>query len=193
VRAKVLPTGEPPGKRFILCVDLKHWVPRFGHPPVLVANRGTQSLFPDSPPQSSSNLNLCRPVVEIPAFAKGRKQHASNIDGASFGRCSDSRLLSKCRRGSGQRSSYEACRNRRFNSARRAVLRTSHPSRRCQVLPAIRRGAPRLPPLLSLVVIVCAALLRRHSPTLLFDCPKARAGICTSGMGFGGHFARQQS
>jgi uncharacterized protein len=51
------------------------------------------------------------------------------------------------------RSSHEACCNRHFNSARRTVLRASHPARHHQVLPGICRRAPRLPPLLSLVVV----------------------------------------
>jgi len=62
-------------------------------------------------------------------------------------------LLSKCRRPSGRPSSHEAGGNRRFNNARGAVLRASDPARRHQVLPGIRRGSPRLPPLLSLVVV----------------------------------------
>jgi len=74
--------------------------------------------------------------------------------GLAFARRSESRLLSKCRRRSGRRGSHEACCNRHFNSARRTVLRASHPARHHQVLPGIRRRAPRLPPLLSLVVVV---------------------------------------
>jgi hypothetical protein len=80
------------------------------------------------------------------------KNHASDIDGVGFGRCCQSLLLSKCIRCSGRRSSHEAC-CKRWLGARGAVLRASHPARRHQVLPAIRRRAARLPPLLSLVVV----------------------------------------
>jgi len=44
--------------------------------------------------------------------------------------------------------------NRYFNAARGAILRASHPARHHQVLPGIRRGTARLPPLPSLVVVV---------------------------------------
>ena len=77
----------------------------------------------------------------------------ATLTGLAFAGALSSRLLSKCRRRSGRRSSHEAGCNRRFNSARGTVLRASHPARRHQVLPGIRRGAPRLPSLPSLVVV----------------------------------------
>jgi hypothetical protein len=80
--------------------------------------------------------------------------HAGDIDKISFRWRSEPRLLSKCRRRSDRRSSHEAGCNSRFNSARGAVLRASYPARHHQVLPGIRRGAPRLPPLPSLAVVV---------------------------------------
>ena len=75
------------------------------------------------------------------------------LTGLALRRCAQSLLLSKCIRCSGRRSSHEACCNRCFNSARGAVLRASHPAWRNQVLPGIRHWTPRLPPLLSLVVV----------------------------------------
>lgn len=86
--------------------------------------------------------------------ALGGGNYASNIDGVSFGRCSEPYLLSKCKRRTRRRSNHEACRNGRFNDAERTVLCASHPARRHQVLPAVCCGASRLPPLLSLVVVV---------------------------------------
>jgi hypothetical protein len=94
--------------------------------------------------------------------ARREETHASNVDGVSSGRCSESCLLSKCRRRSGRRSIHKAGCNRRFNSAECAVLRASYPARCNQVLPRIRRGAPRLPTLLSLVVVKPSAARRRE-------------------------------
>jgi hypothetical protein len=140
-------SSEPPRKRFILWAHLKHLGTALLAPSRFTANRGTQSLFPDSPPRSSSNWNLCVLLRE--------KNHASHIDGVGLGRCSQPLLPSKCIPCSGRRSSHEArCNCKRcLNGARGAVLRAPHPARRRQVLPAIRRGAARLPPLLSLVVV----------------------------------------
>jgi hypothetical protein len=101
-----------------------------------------------------SCLAECIGVSLFLASSKGEETHASDIDGVSFRLRSKSRLLSKCRRCSGRRRSYEAGCNRHFNSARGAILRASHPARHHQVLPGIRRGAAGLPPLPSLVVVV---------------------------------------
>ena len=98
----------------------------------------------------------------------------ATLTGLAFAGALSSRLLSKCRRRSGRCSSHEACCNRHFNTARRTVLRASHPARHHQVLPGIRSRAPRLPPLLSLVVVVkpgsilgLRAAGEAGSPTLL--------------------------
>jgi hypothetical protein len=82
-----------------------------------------------------------------------RKTHASDIDRISFRRRPESRLLSKCRRRSSRCSGNEPGCNDRINSPAGAILRASDTARCHQVLPAIRRGAPRLPPFLSLVVV----------------------------------------
>ena len=75
------------------------------------------------------------------------------LTGLAFAGALSSRLLPKRRRRSGRCSSHESRCNRRFNSARGAVLRASYPVRGHQVLPGIRCGAPRLPPFPSLVVV----------------------------------------
>ena len=77
----------------------------------------------------------------------------ATLTGLAFAGALSSRLLSKCRCRSGRRGSHKSGCNRRFNSARGAVLRASYPARYHQVLPGIRRGASRLPPLPSLVVV----------------------------------------
>jgi hypothetical protein len=146
-------SGEPPRKRFILCVRLKHSGTALLAPSRPIANRGTQSSFPDSPRHNPVPIGTyASPARETRRIFWG-ETHASDIDGVGFGRRSESRLLSKCECRSGQRSSREACRGCRVNGARCAVLRASHPARHHQMLSRVRRGAPRLPPLLSLVEV----------------------------------------
>lgn len=148
---KILPntfSGQPTSRRLILCVHLEHSGTTAWHPHALYLIRELKTC---SPTRRHNCVSTGTYAVH-PRPLKGGN-HANDIDEISFRRRSESCLLSKCRRRSGRRSSHEACCNRRFNNARRAVLRASYPTRRHQVLPGIRRGASRVPALLSLVVV----------------------------------------